>query len=632
MRKYLFIFSTIIIAAVFTACGGYDYSEKFTFAPEKTSPGGEITVYYNPAGTLLADAEAIEMVAILYNTELENVVGVDMTKDGKGWKGEFETTPSTYGVVVKFKLGEQEESNNKKGYWIDLYKDKTLVPGLLAGKANLYSQYAHIAGIDRDFKLSKEIFDKAFEQFPETKSENLNNYLFMLNRSKIENYESIIKQELDALEAKGKFDEKELALLADWYGTAGENEKAETYRTKLLSEYPAGTYAEKNAASMVNQEKNFDKKTELLKSFEKNFSNSESIPGLYNSIANALGNAGKFSEAKTFMSDNIEMMNVYRFYAMADKIMEQGGDADLALEFAKMGMIRGRQELDHPKSPKPKESTISEWETDRKYYLALNMYKYGSILYEMGKREEILPVLEEAVNLSIDYYIPQDLIDLYSTLLVESEKYESALTRIGGFIEKGKNSEPIMNALKEAYTKKNGGEDGFDEYIGQYEQAAELALFAKLKKEMISAPSIPFTLKDLDGKDVSLSDYKGKIVIIDFWATWCPPCLASFPGLKIAVEKYSADNDVKFLFVDTWERVPDKKKNAADFIKQNNYPFHVLIDEDYKVIGAYKVSSIPTKFILDKEGNIRFRNVGYSGNIDRLVKEIDIMIDLIKQS
>ncbi len=146
---------------------------------------------------------------------------------------------------------------------------------------------------------------------------------------------------------------------------------------------------------------------------------------------------------------------------------------------------------------------------------------------------------------------------------------------------------------------------------------------------MINEPAPQFTLIDLNGEEVSLADYKDKTVVLDFWATWCGPCLQSFPGMKTTVERFSDNDSVKFLFVNTWERVDDKKSNAKNFIKQNNYPFHVLMDEENKVIADYKVSGIPTKFIIDGDGNIRFQSVGYAGNPDALVEELTTMIELV---
>ena len=106
--------------------------------------------------------------------------------------------------------------------------------------------------------------------------------------------------------------------------------------------------------------------------------------------------------------------------------------------------------------------------------------------------------------------------------------------------------------------------------------------------------------------------------------------MRSFPGTKIAQEKLEAEGNTKFLFVNTWERVDNKLENAKEFIAKNQYPFHVLMDIENEVVAEYKVTGIPTKFIIDKEGNIRFRSIGFRGNTQKIVDEIEVMLDLIK--
>jgi hypothetical protein len=94
------------------------------------------------------------------------------------------------------------------------------------------------------------------------------------------------------------------------------------------------------------------------------------------------------------------------------------------------------------------------------------------------------------------------------------------------------------------------------------------------------------------------------------------------------VTKYKDNPDVKFIFIDTWERVENKEKNAADFIANNKYTFHVLMDNESKVVDQFKVDGIPTKFIIDKNGIIRFKAVGFDGSDDKLISELTAMIDL----
>lgn len=78
-----------------------------------------------------------------------------------------------------------------------------------------------------------------------------------------------------------------------------------------------------------------------------------------------------------------------------------------------------------------------------------------------------------------------------------------------------------------------------------------------------------------------------------------------------------------------WQTEEDKKQNAADFMKKNNYPFHVLLDNDNnKVVADFKVNGIPTKFIIDKTGNIRFKSVGFGGSDDALIDEVGMMVEM----
>lgn len=250
--------------------------------------------------------------------------------------------------------------------------------------------------------------------------------------------------------------------------------------------------------------------------------------------------------------------------------------------------------------------------------------EYDSALVYLKRAEEAETPVRPQVN------------EMYAKVFLAKGDYKEAYTRMSEIAAQGKLNSSNKELLATAYAKVRN-DNNLEGYIDSLKSGLDVKMREEFAKQIITEPAPGFTLKDVDGNTVSLADYKGKTIVLDFWATWCGPCKASFPAMKKAMEKYKSDPNVKFLFVHTWEKEADATANAKKFVTGNNYPFEVLMDlKDpetgvNKVVDSYKVQGIPTKFVIDGKGNIRFRFTGFSGGDDAAVAEVSAMITLANQ-
>jgi thiol-disulfide isomerase/thioredoxin len=133
-----------------------------------------------------------------------------------------------------------------------------------------------------------------------------------------------------------------------------------------------------------------------------------------------------------------------------------------------------------------------------------------------------------------------------------------------------------------------------------------------------------FTLTTLDGKRVALEDLRGEIVILDFWATWCGPCIMGLPKLQeFATYVENEKLPVRVYAVNVWEseRDPDKRREVVrSFWETRKFTMPTLIDPDDKVVESYRVSGIPTMFVIDQSGKVANVHVGFDPDIAEVLK------------
>ena len=268
-------------------------------------------------------------------------------------------------------------------------------------------------------------------------------------------------------------------------------------------------------------------------------------------------------------------------------------------------------------------------------YIFLRAYTtLAEALHYLQRDEEALPYIEQAYRKSDRKR--ESINTIYAIILNKLGRHAAALPLFKDLVSSGTASEQIKALLKESYTAVHHSSEGFTALMDSLYASLQSNMNKVADTQMIAVPAFDFTLRDLNGKAVSLSSLRGKIVVLDFWATWCVPCIKSLPAMQKARDHFSNDPGVVFLFINTSEEMSDRRKKVKKFIKEKGFDLQVLLDEKssnnsrFIAASGFKVRGIPAKFIIDPKGVIRYRMAGFNGGDDATVAELIAMINNIK--
>lgn len=443
-----------------------------------------------------------------------------------------------------------------------------------------------------------------------------------------------------ALEAKtlaSSKNEQFVILGADIYNYIGNKEESEKVSKSITKKFPKGINARKEALDKIFNEENSEVATKLEQQY---------LAWLkkYPSTSFDEKNQGIYDQAKSnmaisfFKDNNIAKGNEYveqlktsknfPIYAasIANTLIKNEQFAT-ALAILELGYTQA-EEAFLSTDPSIKRSNIAG------RYVSLAPL-YARTLAQAKQNEKSTQVLEKYFNnYSYGKSLPENIILLASNYSQLGRELD-AFNTLNEYLIQQSVQPDVVTAVKPIYEKLNNQKGDFEAHLAKVKVQANDALVAKYKSEMIKKEAPEFSLVNMKGENVSLADLKGKVVVLDFWATWCGPCVSSFPGMQAAVNKYKDDKEVEFLFIDTWQREENYKELVENFIAKNNYTFHVLFDEmkdrDKATVTAYGAKGIPHKVIIDKEGNIRFESSGSSPDVEKIVNELTTKIELARK-
>ncbi|MCV2486415.1 TlpA family protein disulfide reductase [Flavobacterium sp. SH_e] len=595
MKKTIILLLFSVINIAFAQSGKiYLKNAKFNMGKPNTY------VYEPPQGLAIEDNAKANFLYITPNDFSSDVS--PLKKSGKRYEFTAKFPDSVRVILVTINDSKKiADSNNEKGYSVLLKTQNEIELGKsLIDEIYVRSNGGYFLRLKSDPKPENLIveYDAIFAKYPKLRDDIVS--LEYLYTKKSINREQGTK-DLVAFADKCVEKNTEEYLTTAYYIYSSNNDtqdKATKLRKEISEKYPA------NRIDKMDFIRNFydqPDKTEAsilesLNTFKTKYPNDTSKRSLNYFYSNLLtiylnkGDLKKAIEIEPYINIPADSYNNFAWG-------QSGGDLTMPVKDIDFATKVSKRSLDILEA-KRKECYTPD------YNDKFNMFAdtYALLLYKQGKYEEAFKYQSGVKALN---GLDAGGKERYLAMLDKVKSKDEVKAYIEDEIGKGNTSPAFLAKLKEIYIEKKLPMAEYDAIQQKTELLAQENKNKDLLEKFGTKNATDFTLKNLEGKETKLSDYKGKVVVLDFWATWCGPCKASFPKMQHLVTKYK-DKDVAFLFVNTWENGKEEEvlKKVTSYITEKKFDFNVVFDSKTEVVTNYKIQAIPTRIVIDKTGNI----------------------------
>lgn len=354
----------------------------------------------------------------------------------------------------------------------------------------------------------------------------------------------------------------------------------------------------------------------FIKKYPSNSRREEIERELYKMAANIRDKNRQIAYAEKLVASNPQDLEKMTFLVATLRDRKGNGDLAKALSYGDK-LVKAVEDIFATRL-KPARMSPGQWEQQKGRTIASVYLLRGQIHNDLGNLDQAEADLRKS-------YKQSPLAAAVATLAAIAEKRKNPDQAIEYYLQafvrsieatEGADREEIRYKLGQLYAAKHGSEQGLGDRILKTFDAITKENAERLAKLETPNPNenvvnpLEYKLTKLNGGDVRLEDYKGKIIVTNFWATWCGPCRIELPELERAMEKYKDDKEVVFLAINT----DDDRNYVEPYVKGQKLKLPVVY-ANY-LDAEFRVTSIPTTMIFDRQGQVVFRQAGYNSRED----------------